>query len=74
MLHFLPSSGECCSRSKGHVTGLRDVSVCSVSAVTEKMADRKKKTMFVECFAWQESTKIQAARIATVQISVPGSS
>ena len=28
MLHFPPPSGECCSRSKGHVIGLRDVRSC----------------------------------------------
>ena len=28
MLHFPPPSGECCSRSKGHVTGLCDVRSC----------------------------------------------
>ena len=28
MLHFPPSSGECCSRSKGHVTGSCDVRGC----------------------------------------------
>ena len=43
MLHFSPPSGGCCSRSKGHVTGLRDLeNLCWCSAVTEKMADRKK--------------------------------
>ena len=28
MLHFPPPSGECCSRSKGHVTGPCDVRSC----------------------------------------------
>ena len=30
MLHFPPPSGECCSRSKGHVTGPHDVRSCVV--------------------------------------------
>ena len=28
MLHFPPPSGDCCSRTKGHVTGPRDIRSC----------------------------------------------
>ena len=37
-MHFPPSSSNCCSWSKDHVTGLRDVRSCvAISAVAKKM-------------------------------------
>ena len=59
MLHFPPPSGECCSRSKGHVTGPCDARSC----VDRENGWQQEENRVCGKFSWRESVKKQTAQM-----------